>query len=110
MSRPRPDLSVDEADIYDYIQYLATTKGLIEVRVWGSRSPKKPRKARLDSDWDLLVIWDRNLRLPSPRLKTKGLHIDVVSISAEEYAVFKNEEKLSVEVYPVDKYNLLKRI
>ena len=107
MSHPRPDLSNDSDDIYRYIyENLADYKGLIQVRLWGSRSPRKPKEAKPHSDWDLLAVWEEDTIVPSPKLLSVPLNVDLCSVSSEKYSVFRGKEKMSVQVYPEDKHGV----
>lgn len=110
MSKRCPShLSHDIADIRDYVRdVLSTISSVVEVRLWGSRSPKKPKIPREDSDWDILLVCEDRMIMPDPRLRDIGLYVDVASVSRKRWDSFKDKNKLSVQLYPIDEFGILK--
>lgn len=107
MSKANPSLSNETADIEHYVKVvLPSYKGLVEVRLWGSRSPNKAKQSRPDSDWDLLAVWEKPTLIPSPKLLTNGLAVDLCSVSVDRYKEFSEKETVSVQVYPADDHGV----
>lgn len=110
MSQPRPDLNNDAASVKRYIDFIADYSGLVEVRLWGSRSPKKRKQHTDSSDWDLVIVWEKPTVTINPRTHSKiRLHADALSVGKEKYYKFmKTARDTSVQLYPIDEYNILK--
>ena len=109
MSKGCPDnLSVNVVDIRDYVHnFLGKINGVIEVRLWGSRSPMKAKQHRANSDWDLLLICENHVLIPDPKLRSVGIYVDVASVSKKHWDSFKDKNTTSVQIYPVDEYGVL---
>lgn len=108
MSQPRPDLDNSVKALKEYITYIKNYSGLVEIRLWGSRSPLKRKQHRDDSDWDLIVVWERPTRSIDPRTRL-GFHADIASVGKEDFSKWTGRAvKTSIQIYPTDKHNILK--
>ena len=110
MSQPRPDLKNDVQALREYITYIKQFSGLVEIRLWGSRSPLKRKQHTKDSDWDLIVVWETPTRSINPRTRLK-FHADIASLGLEKFKTLTGGAiEASIQIYPTDEYNILKEI
>ena len=100
MSGNRDNLPNTKADARAFVKYLAD-RGLIKkLYIHGSRSPLVEKQPREDSDWDFFYVPTvPNMKLMHPR-KTRQLNAC--------FAIFKEGNPTFVEIYPTDKYGILK--
>lgn len=87
-----------------YIKWLGSLDVVDKIFLGGSRSPLREKKHHKQSDWDLIVVSSiENLRLPNPRWDNR-FRADILILTPEQVS----EMDKIVEIYPKDKYKLLK--
>jgi len=88
MSRSRPDLFNDKKTADKYISWLKKIKYIKEIYLAGSRAKGTEKE---NSDWDIVILVDRKLKLPKPRKQFK-FHCDLKIIQDRKF--IKKEYKL----------------
>lgn len=68
MSKPRPHLDNTKATAKRYVKWLKTFPFVKGVFLAGSRAKGVETK---DSDWDIVILSDRKVKFPDPRIQFK---------------------------------------
>lgn len=102
MSVCKGDNSLDT--IRQVVRRLAGYDFVKKIFVTGSRTNMRPNKVREDSDWDFIVVVDRNVRIG----KMHNICVDFLVMEEQKYEKYKDVINYKIEVYPEDKFGLFK--
>lgn len=104
MSQSRPDLDLSVKGLNTVVKFLSGMVFVNEVYVNGSRSPVSPRKARSDSDWDLICIVNEGVKVRNKSVRdTHKFHADVIYITKKQLIHYNQ----AAQIWPSDEHGVL---
>ena len=97
MSQFVKGLSNKLSDVKCFVEHLSHMSYVERIWLVGSRSPLSHKKARFESDWDLMPQLIVDGHIPRPRNHVWNLAVDIFSY---------RERPDMVEIWPSDNYNI----